>query len=85
MHFWRRIDKEGRIGGEGIEQEGEARESLDKSFTKRAASGARAPKVSIETGTNVEVGEYLATLRDSAYLAAVRGASGKDKREGEQG
>ena len=73
-----------------MELEGEERESADRHFTKRAASGARAPKVSIEKGINLEEleedsEEYLETLRASAYLATVRGASEKDKREGEQG
>jgi len=63
---------------------------LDKSFTKLSACGARAPKDSMEIGRNLEeqegrIGEYLETLRDAAYLATVRGASERDKREGEQG
>ena len=88
MHFWRRIDKEARTGGEGRERV--SRESADKRFTKSRACSEKAPKVSIENGKNLEEqveerGEYLVTLRDSAYLAIVRGASGEDKREGEQG
>ncbi len=59
-------DKEARMGGGGIEYES-SRESVDKRVTKARAFGAKAPKVSIEKGTNSEEqesrrGTYLDTL-----------------------